>query len=65
MSSFRERESSLLLLLLWGFFLDLDLGVATFALRTAILFKKLKSRLIFGGLFELLDGVLPLFLEGF
>lgn len=68
MSSFRERKSSLLLLLLLflrAFFLDLNLGFAILALGTAILFKEFKSRLILGCLFELLDGVLPLFLEGF
>lgn len=66
MSSFRERKSSLLLLLLLrSFFLDLNLGLAIFAFRTAILFKEFKSRLILGCLFKFLDGVLPLFLKGF
>lgn len=54
-----------MLLLLRSVFLDLNLGVAIFALRTTILFKELKSRLILGCLFKLLDGVLPLFFKGF
>lgn len=66
MSSFRQRESSLLLLLLLrSVFLDLNLGVAIFASCTTILFKELKSRLILGCLFKLLNSVLPLFLKGF
>lgn len=65
MSPFREGEASLLLLLLGRAFLDLDLGSAILALFTTILFKELKSSLVIGGLFKLLDGVLLLFLKGF